>query len=195
MSVSPANQSFLAWYLTQLAAYPLQTKAVTSGILSGCQEAAAQKLSGQKKLDKRIFQMAAYGLIISGPLNHLWYEIMAKVFAGKTGPKVKVGQLLFSNLIISPFMNTVYITAMTILAGGRSFAQVRSAVRNGLLSMQKVSWVVSPLSLIFAQNYLPQHTWVPFFNVVIFFLGTYMNTLIKRKRLQAEKEAAERKSS
>lgn len=34
------------------------------------------------------------------------YEIMNKLFAGKSGPKVKVGQLLFSNLIISPVMNS-----------------------------------------------------------------------------------------
>lgn len=46
------------------------------------------------------------GLLISGPLNHFMYEIMNKVFAGKTGSSVKVGQLLFSNLIISPIMNS-----------------------------------------------------------------------------------------
>lgn len=46
------------------------------------------------------------GLFISGPLSHFMYEIMNKVFAGKTGNGVKIGQLLFSNLIISPIMNS-----------------------------------------------------------------------------------------
>jgi hypothetical protein len=46
------------------------------------------------------------GLFISGPLSHFMYEIMNKVFAGKTGPSVKIGQLLFANLIISPTMNS-----------------------------------------------------------------------------------------
>lgn len=50
--------------------------------------------------------MNRIGLFISGPLSHFMYEIMNKVFAGKTGSSVKIGQLLFSNLIISPIMNS-----------------------------------------------------------------------------------------
>ncbi|KAG0167661.1 hypothetical protein DFQ30_005805 [Apophysomyces sp. BC1015] len=113
---------------------------------------------------------------------------MNKLFAGKTGTKVKVGQLLFSNLVISPIMNTVFITAMTVLAGQRSAVQIKTALRASLLNMQKISWVVSPLILIFAQKFLPQDTWVPFFNLIAFVFGTYMNTMIKRRRLKAEKE-------
>ncbi|KAI9490172.1 hypothetical protein BDB00DRAFT_941179 [Zychaea mexicana] len=182
--------AWLAWYLAQLAANPLRTKACTSGVLAGMQELTAQKLSGVKKIDKRVIQMALYGLFISGPLNHYLYEIMYKLLAGKSPKQAKIGQLLFSNFVISPTMNSVYLTAMTILAGGRSLAQVKTAVRGGLLSMQKVSWCVSPVTLIFAQNFLPQYTWVPFFQIVAFCVGTYMNTMIKKKRMQAAQAAA-----
>lgn len=64
MSSTASNSSaklFLAWYLSNLATNPLRTKACTSGLLSGLQELTAQKLSGSKKLDKRIVQMACYG--------------------------------------------------------------------------------------------------------------------------------------
>lgn len=44
--------------------------------------------------------------MVSGPLNHLLYEIMNKLFAGKPAKQAKIGQLLFSNLVISPTMNT-----------------------------------------------------------------------------------------
>lgn len=60
--VSSNAKVFLAWYLSNLAAAPLRTKACTSGVLSGLQELTAQKLSGAKKFDKRIIQMAAYGM-------------------------------------------------------------------------------------------------------------------------------------
>ncbi|KAI8139280.1 hypothetical protein BJV82DRAFT_627866 [Fennellomyces sp. T-0311] len=190
-AAAPAIPAWLVWYLSQLAANPLRTKACTNGVLSGLQELSAQKLSGLKKIDKRVIQMALYGFLISGPLNHLLYEIMGKVLAGKSPKQAKIGQLLFSNFVISPTMNSVYISAMTILAGARSFSQVKNAVRGGLLSMQKVSWTVSPVTLIFAQNFLPQYTWVPFFNIVAFFVGTYMNTLIKKKRMQAAQTAKE----
>lgn len=56
-----AIPAWLVWYLTQLSTNPLRTKAITGGILSGCQEATAQKLSGVSPSRKRIFQMAAYG--------------------------------------------------------------------------------------------------------------------------------------
>lgn len=63
MSAALSNnaKAFLAWYLSHLVASPLKTKACTSGTLSGLQELTAQKLSGQKKLDKRVIQMALYG--------------------------------------------------------------------------------------------------------------------------------------
>ncbi|KAG2197776.1 hypothetical protein INT46_006416 [Mucor plumbeus] len=191
-SVSNNAKIFLAWYLSNLAASPLRTKACTSGVLSGLQELTAQKLSGAKKFDKRIIQMAAYGLFVSGPLSHFMYEIMNKVFAGKTGTNVKIGQLLFSNLIISPIMNSVYLTAMAIMAGVRSPAQLKANIKNGLLPMQKVSWVISPLSMTFAQNFLAPTTWVPFFNLIAFVFGTYMNTMIKRRRIREAEEAAKK---
>ncbi|KAI7904900.1 uncharacterized protein BX663DRAFT_503960 [Cokeromyces recurvatus] len=175
---------FLAWYLSHLATSPLKTKAYTSGVLSGLQELIAQKLSGAKKVDKRVIQMAAYGFFISGPLNHCLYELMNKIFAGKTGKGVKIGQLLFSNLVISPIMNSVYLTAMAILAGVHSPEKLKANIKNGLLHMQKVSWTISPVTLIFAQNFLPPSTWVPFFNLIAFVFGTYVNTTIKCKRLK-----------
>lgn len=49
----------------------------------------------------------------------------------------------------------------------------------------KVSWIASPLSLAFAQQFLPEHTWVPFFNILAFFIGTYVNSITKKKRLAA----------
>lgn len=47
----------------------------------------------------------------------------------------------------------------------------------------KVSWVTSPLALAFAQQFLPQETWVPFFNLVAFVIGTYINTITKKRRI------------
>lgn len=74
---------------------------------------------------------------------------------------------------------------MAIIAGARTFHQVRATVKAGFLPVMKVSWITSPLALAFAQKFLPEHTWVPFFNVVGFFIGTYVNTHTKKKRLEA----------
>lgn len=74
---------------------------------------------------------------------------------------------------------------MAIIAGARTFHQVKATWRAGFMPVMKVSWVTSPIALAFAQKFLPEHTWVPFFNIVAFFIGTYINSVTKKKRLAA----------
>ena len=74
---------------------------------------------------------------------------------------------------------------MAIIAGARSFHQVHAVWQAGFMPVMKVSWIVSPLTLAFAQKFLPEHTWVPFFNIVAFAIGTYVNSVTKKKRLAA----------
>lgn len=74
---------------------------------------------------------------------------------------------------------------MAIIAGAKTFHQVRATVRAGFMPVMKVSWITSPIALAFAQKFLPEQTWVPFFNVVGFVIGTYINSHTKKKRLAA----------
>lgn len=74
---------------------------------------------------------------------------------------------------------------MAVIAGARTFHQVRATVRAGFMTVMKVSWVTSPLCLAFAQKFLPEEAWVPFFNIVGFIIGTYINAHTKKKRLEA----------
>ncbi len=86
---------------------------------------------------------------------------------------------------VSPIQNTVYLASMAIIAGARTFHQIRATVRAGFMPVMKVSWITSPIALAFAQKFLPEYMWVPFFNFVAFLIGTYINTHTKKKRLAA----------
>lgn len=88
-------------------------------------------------------------------------------------------------LQVSPIQNSVYLASMAVIAGARTFHQVRATVRSGFMPVMKVSWVTSPIALAFAQKFLPEQTWVPFFNIIAFFIGTYINAHTKKKRLAA----------
>jgi Mpv17 / PMP22 family len=88
-------------------------------------------------------------------------------------------------LQVAPIQNTVYLVAMGIIAGARTFHQVRATVRAGFWPVMRVSWITSPVCLAFAQAFLPQEAWVPFFNFVAFVIGTYINSHTKKKRLAA----------
>ena len=86
---------------------------------------------------------------------------------------------------------------MAVIAGARTFHQINATVRSGFMPVMKVTWVTSPLALAFAQQFLPEHTWVPFFNFVAFVIGTWINSQTKKKRLAAlrHKRDQERRSS
>jgi len=74
---------------------------------------------------------------------------------------------------------------MALIAGARTFHQVHATWKAGFMPVMKVSWVTSPIALAFAQKFLPEDTWVPFFNIIAFTIGTYINATTKKKRLAA----------
>ncbi|KAI1608080.1 hypothetical protein EDD37DRAFT_659855 [Exophiala viscosa] len=186
----PQPSGYLAAYLKQLQANPLRTKMLTSGTLSALQELLASWLAHDRSknghyFSSRIPKMAAYGALISAPMGHVLIGLLQRVFSGRTSLRAKILQILASNLIIAPIQNTVYLASMAVIAGARTWHQVRATVRAGFMPVMKVSWITSPLALAFAQKFLPEHTWVPFFNIVGFCIGTYINTHTKKKRIAA----------
>ncbi|KAJ9637903.1 hypothetical protein H2201_008498 [Coniosporium apollinis] len=183
-------QGYLAAYLQQLQSNPLRTKMLTSGSLAALQEFLASWIAHDRNKNggyftSRVPKMAIYGAFISAPLGHFLINILQKLFRGRTSLKAKILQILISNLVVSPIQNTVYLTSMAIIAGARTFHQVRATVKAGFLPVMKVSWITSPIALAFAQKFLPEQTWVPFFNMVAFVIGTYINAHTKKKRLAA----------
>jgi hypothetical protein len=183
-------KGYLAAYLKQLQDNPLRTKMLTSGSLSGLQEFIASWIAHDRSkhghyFTARVPKMALYGAFISAPLGHFLIWCLQKVFSGRTSLKAKIMQILVSNLIVAPIQNSVYLVSMAIIAGAKTFHQVRATVRAGFMPVMKVSWITSPIALAFAQKFLPEYTWVPFFNILAFIIGTYINAHTKKKRLAA----------
>ncbi|KAF4119734.1 Mpv17 / PMP22 family [Geosmithia morbida] len=181
---------YLAAYIKQLEDNPLRTKMLTSGTLAGLQEVLASFLAKDRNkhgnyFTSRVPKMAAYGALVSAPVGHVLIWMLQFAFRGRTSLKAKVLQILASNLIIAPIQNSIYLVAMALIAGARTYHQVRATVRVGFWKVMRVSWVTSPICLAFAQQFLPDQLWVPFFNLVSFVIGTYINTATKKKRLAA----------
>ncbi|KAI1337826.1 integral membrane protein [Xylariaceae sp. FL0016] len=184
------TKGYLMAYINELEKNPLRTKMLTSGTLAGLQEFLASWLAKDRNkhgnyFTSRVPKMAAYGALVSAPLGHFLIWLLQKSFKGRTSLRAKILQILVSNLIIAPIQNSVYLVAMALIAGARTYHQVRATVRVGFMKVMKVSWVTSPICLAFAQQFLPENAWVPFFNVVAFIIGTYINTVTKKKRLAA----------
>ncbi|CCC11463.1 hypothetical protein SMACR_02120 [Sordaria macrospora] len=184
------TKGYLAAYLKQLESNPLRTKMLTAGTLAGSQELLASWLAKDRNKNGNYFtarvpKMATYGALVSAPLGHFLIWILQKMFQNRKSLRAKILQILVSNLIVAPIQNSVYLVAMAIIAGAKTWKQVQATVRVGFWKVMKVSWLSSPLCLAFAQKFLPEAAWMPFFNLVSFFIGTYINYVTKKKRLAA----------
>ncbi|KAI8818210.1 uncharacterized protein EV422DRAFT_539061 [Fimicolochytrium jonesii] len=186
------------YYLVALAEHPILTKSGTAATLNALQELAASSISPSPSANtthdralayRKAAAMAAYGGLVAGPLGHVLYKWMEKVFHNRTGTGAAVGKLLFGNLVIAPIQSAVYLAAMAGIAGA-GVRGVVGTVRGRLVSVLKLTWIVFPAVQIFALKYVRQELWMPFFNLVGFVFGTYINVTTKlaarRKALKKE---------
>uniref|UniRef100_N1QTV8 Peroxisomal membrane protein PMP22 n=1 Tax=Aegilops tauschii TaxID=37682 RepID=N1QTV8_AEGTA len=62
-------------YMRQLSKHPLRTKAITSGVLAGCSDAVAQKISGVKRLQLRrlLLIMVIVEQLTVSPWNNMMF--------------------------------------------------------------------------------------------------------------------------
>lgn len=189
--MSATGLTYLQSYLVALQKNPIRTKAYTSASLNALSELIASVVAGEKDpktgsyVSSRVPKMALYGFFISAPLSHYLILALQKAFRGKQGVLYKILQILASNLIISPIMSSVFVSYMAIVAGARSFGQIKKTWSQTILPVLKSSWCVSPITLALAQAFIPELAWVPFFSAIAFVLGTYNNIQVKRKQQQA----------
>jgi len=59
--------------------------------------------------------MALYGFFVSAPLGHFLVGLLQRAFAGKTGLKARLAQLLASNLLIAPIQTTGAYSLVSML--------------------------------------------------------------------------------
>lgn len=146
-------------------------------------------------ISNRVPLMALYGFFVSAPLSHYLVMALQRAFRGRTSPLWKIAQILASNLLVTPIQNSVFLAFMSVIAGARTFKQVYASWKAAFMVVQKSSWITSPVVLAFAQAFIPELAWVPFFSVFAFFLVTYNNIQVKKKRqaaLKKAKDAAEK---
>lgn len=183
--ISPENipMSLIEKYSNSLNSRPILTKAITSSTLYTLQELIAAAISRSPADASKALRMTLYGFFVSGPMGHFLYAGMESLFTGVEGAKAGLMKLLFSNLIITPIQNSSYLFALGLIAGASPLKALQ-IVRQKLLSLMKISWVVSPLAQIFAFKQLEPRFYVPFFNFVAFIFGTVINIQAK---LEAKK--------
>ncbi|KAG0654763.1 hypothetical protein C6P46_001407 [Rhodotorula mucilaginosa] len=189
-------------YLAILSRRPILTKAGTGGLLYYLSElvstGVAQALArGRRRTYARAAALSksddpararsgicaaqthlnALKLALYAPLDHALYELLARVFRGRTSVRARITEVVAALAIILPIQNTVYLSALSVIHG--SIRQVSADVRSELLPITRISAVIQTLSLLFAQKFLPQPAWTPFFTGVASMVDTFINVKVK----------------
>lgn len=79
---------------------------------------------------------------------------------------------------------------MAIINGARTPEKILAVIKGGLSKMLKVSWITSPLSIAFAQKFLPLEAWESWFVTVRFFLALLFNTQTKKRQIEVARREA-----
>ncbi|XP_062150018.1 peroxisomal membrane protein PMP22 [Alnus glutinosa] len=167
-----------AWrkYLLQLQLHPLRTKAITSGILAGCSDAVAQKISGIKKLQlRRLLLVMLYGFAYGGPFGHFLHKLMDKIFKGKKGNKTVAKKVLLEQLTSSPWNNFFFMMYYGLVVEGRPWGLVKNKVRKDYPSVQLTAWKFWPIVAWVNYQYMPLQFRVLFHSFVASCWAIFLN--------------------
>ncbi|ONK66596.1 uncharacterized protein A4U43_C06F10000 [Asparagus officinalis] len=129
-------------YTHQLQSHPLRTKAITSAVLAGVSDSAAQKISGIQKLHrKRILLKMMFGFLYYGPFGHYLHKTLDRIFKGKKDKKTVAKKVLLEQVTSSPWNNMVFLMYYGFVVEGRPWPQVKNKIKKEYPKLQLTSWM------------------------------------------------------
>ncbi|RLV90991.1 hypothetical protein JA1_004175 [Spathaspora sp. JA1] len=215
MSLKQAN----AKYVQCIIKYPLLTKAITGAILNGLNEIISTTVTSDYStieilgykvnhvLSPKLIKMIIYGGLISTPTSHYMYHIINnKIFTGNLSKLGKILQILTSLFTVTPTICGIFVSWVSLINNyqvdkgefnlckevSKMVNIVKTGLKRGYKGILKTAMVTSLMSLIIAQNYIPQELWVVFFSSVSFVLGTIQNIKLKKLQKQARLDKEEK---
>ncbi|XP_013869821.1 peroxisomal membrane protein 2 [Austrofundulus limnaeus] len=177
----------LQQYLVLLKKYPILTKSVTSAILSALGNLLSQYLEARKKAQRGAevndidvagaTRYAIYGLLITGPVSHYFYQLM-EVWMPTTDPLCVVKRLLLDRLFFAPGFLLLFYAVMNILEA-KGWQDFEKKLRKSYWTALKMNWKVwTPFQFINV-NFVPVQFRVLFANVIALFWYAYLASVRK----------------
>lgn len=175
-------------YAAALAARPILTKSVTSGIIFALSDTVGQSiaLSAQGYDLRRSLTSLVVGLCYFGPALHYWLGLITKLIPGdgvvQTMLKTLIGQSIFGPTITGVFFAAALISSNGLIAGLR---QLPAKVRQDLLKTWAAGlgfWPFVDLACYgLVQPYFGTK-WIPLtYNIASFFWTIFLSLQAARR--------------
>lgn len=177
----------LLQYLHLLKKYPIITKSVTSAVLSALGNLLSQALESKKKQkegqsgkDVDVYgpvRFAVYGLVITGPLSHYFYQLLELLFPA-SAPFSMLKRLLLERLVFAPAFLLLFFVVMNTLEG-KTNADLQDKLKARFWPALKMNWKVwTPFQFVNI-NYVPVQFRVLFANLIALFWNAYLTSVRK----------------
>lgn len=177
------HRLLLHQYLHLLKRFPILTKSVTSGILSGLGNVLSQVLEqrskGQSILKNLNFggptRFGVFGLFFTGPLSHYFYLYLDKLIPSNV-PYSQIKRLLLDRLMFAPAFLALFFTVITLLEG-KKLKALKEKMQTGYWIALKMNWKVWTIFQYINLNYVPAQFRVLFANLVALFWYAYLASI------------------
>ncbi|KAK3341324.1 hypothetical protein B0T25DRAFT_338213 [Lasiosphaeria hispida] len=167
----------LRWYTARLAARPLLTQAVTTSILFGIGDVAAQQLVEKRGLEKHEFartaRMALYGGVIFGPAAATWFQLLQRHVVLKSPNATILARVACDQGIFAPTFIGVFLGSMAVLEGSSPSEKLSQTYREALLT----NWMIWPFVQLFNFKVVPLHHRLLFVNTISIGWNCYLSYL------------------
>jgi len=178
-------------YNVELVTNPLVTKAITAGVIIGAGDATAQLIENSKtggSFDPvRYLRWAVFGLVLQGPWNHAFYELLdaalpptADPFTLTTLEKVGIDQFIQAPIF------TIIILGFFAVVEGKGLEFAKNQVQTELGGILIKNWSVFLPATAINIGFCPPELRVLFLNCVFFGWVIYLSLFLN----DAAEEAA-----
>ncbi|XP_077216315.1 uncharacterized protein LOC143850912 isoform X2 [Tasmannia lanceolata] len=106
------STGLVRWYLGMIESHPVLTKSLTAGFIFTVADISSQMitLTSSDSFDPiRTSRMAGYGMLISGPSLHLWFNFVSRILPKRdivtTLKKLVLGQTVYGPIITVVFFS------------------------------------------------------------------------------------------
>lgn len=148
------------WYLSMLEKHPLMTKAITASVIAGAGDFLAQyiahkihiKTNGIASVAKPLFRhdtrrglaCMCDGLLISGPLMHLFYDFMERILPISSGGSfAAIVHVLADSVLLDSIFVATAMTMTGLLEGFSFSSEIIPQFKSDYVPALTASWTTS----------------------------------------------------
>ncbi|XP_065880441.1 protein SYM1-like isoform X2 [Euphorbia lathyris] len=156
-SNSKPKIGFIGWYLGKLESRPIATKTITTSLIYAAADLTAQVFSSSSgSFDLiRTSRMAAYGLLLLGPSQHIWFNFMSKALPKRdvlsTLKKTFLGQAFYGPA------NAIVFFSYNAALQGENRAEIAARLKRDVLPTLKAGLCYWPICDFFTYKSVPPH--------------------------------------